>query len=118
MAYFIVKTLPKGFKIEGTVSLRDLTEVLLETNSAAVAKSSVQGSRKPVAAFEDGAAVFSNLDTLQRVQTVKKQATPPAAPKKAFKASQQPRDKKAGPNKGRFDHVKPAVKREVIVERV
>jgi hypothetical protein len=111
---YIIKTLPKGVKPEGPVSVSDLTETLMATNSPGVAKSAVDGNQKPAAAFGSDGQVFSNLSRYNKrfmKQFPRKVTTIKVATKAPPKAG-----KKGVPPKGRFDHVKPV--REVIVERV
>lgn len=74
LKYYVVKTVPQGFTDQPGLS--DLTATLLVTNSVGVAKSSVDGSRKPMAAFIGDVLVFSNLGRLRTV-LVEKPLTPP-----------------------------------------
>lgn len=140
MAFYSIRTLPKGVKLTGPVALSDLTEEVLVTNSENIAKSCVDGSKKPMRAItESSTPDFDNLDRVNGIIEKKNRTAAQSAWVKAgieadrlvhigrrpAKQAKQPeRVRKPGPGKGRFDHVKPVrtdevpKKQEVIVERV
>lgn len=136
MAFFVIRTLPKGIKVDNLVTLGDCTEELLVTNSESVAKSCVDGSKRPTVAFNEfGSEVFDNLARINAPVYRRRESTWTKAGREAdalvhigrrpVKQARQPeRARKPGQNKGRFDHVKPVrsdeapKKREIIIERV
>lgn len=129
MAFYVVRTLPKGFKPTGTVALKDLTQELFVTNDEKMAKSSVDGSLKPMVAYhQDGYVVFSNLAKINGALTRQENAWVKAGRaadaaangvstigrivagvRRELQKRRQPERQapKPGPGKGRFDHVKP-----------
>ena len=119
MSQFVVRTIPKGFKTEGTVNLTDLTVELLVTNDPGTAQGSVDGSKRPMAAWLAGAKLpeFSNLARINGdlLKISKSQAS--SVPRGGF----TPPSKPSMPTIARFGKMTMSdfkSKREATVERV